>query len=26
VRGRYVTCRGSEVDRAPREGWGYIQP
>jgi phosphoribosylglycinamide formyltransferase-1 len=26
VRGRHVTCRGSEADRASREGWGYIHP
>ena len=26
VRGRHVSCRGSEADRAPREGWGYIHP
>ncbi|MGH7425716.1 MAG: phosphoribosylglycinamide formyltransferase [Candidatus Methylomirabilales bacterium] len=26
VRGRHVTCRGSEADRAAREGWGYIHP
>src|SRR3989304_5202454 len=26
VRGRHVTCRGSEADRAPGEGWGYMPP
>ncbi len=26
VRGRHVTCQGSEADRAPTEGWGYIHP
>jgi phosphoribosylglycinamide formyltransferase-1 len=26
VRGRHVSCRGSEADRPPREGWGYIHP
>jgi len=26
VKGRHVTCQGSEADRALREGWGYIHP
>ena len=26
VRGRHVSYRGSEANRAPREGWGYIHP
>ncbi len=26
VEGRRVFCKGSEADRAVREGWGYIHP
>lgn len=26
VKGRRVFCKGSEADRAVREGWGYIHP
>lgn len=26
VKGRRVFCRGSEAERAVREGWGYIHP
>ncbi|MEE9182225.1 MAG: phosphoribosylglycinamide formyltransferase [candidate division NC10 bacterium] len=26
VEGRHVFCKGSEADRAVREGWGYIHP
>ena len=26
IEGRHVFCKGSEADRAVREGWGYIHP
>ncbi len=26
IEGRHVFCKGSEDDRAVREGWGYIHP